>query len=443
MRLKYEWSDDMKREKEHRRKRKWNQGYFLQVVCLLVVVAILSLNQEAIREYRTMRQGTLIEEDFVEEINQGLQVTSGLQQEKCAVVPSNSSNLEEEFIKSVKEEKSRSQIDKLDSNIRGAYFSASRVSNSQKVEEIIQSLQGSGINAVVIDVKDDRGNITFATQHALAIEIDAVNPCIWNVQAMTEQFHAAGFYVIGRVVAFRDPILAVSHPSYAVRNLDGSVFYDRAKDTWLNPYYEPCWEYIVDIAMEAVEYGFDEIQFDYMRFSTEAKEEKVSFGKKQEGYSKTEVITDFVQYAVKRLHQKDAKVSADVFGAIIHSEIDAKTVGQDYVELSRYLDYICPMIYPSHYADGCYGLEVPDLQPYELILAVLKESSFELMAIDEEYHCAVVRPWLQDFTASWKSVYQQYGLLEVKAQIQGVYDSGYQEWLLWNSSGRYSTADVK
>lgn len=329
----------------------------------------------------------------------------------------------------------------LKDEIHGIFYSALRVSSRDKVEQILKSIEDTQINAVVIDVKDDTGKITYDTDNELANQIGAVSGQIWDISEMLQMFHEKGIYVIARVVAFRDPVLTASIPEYAVQNLDGSVFYDRSGDAWLNPYNEKNWSYLLEIADEAVELGFDEIQFDYVRFSTEAKSDKVNFGVDSEEYTKTEVITDFVQYAVKELHQQDAIVSADVFGTIISSEVDAKTVGQDYVQLSRYLDYICPMIYPSHYADGCYGLEVPDLQPYELILGALNDSVKELVSIDEELHCAVVRPWLQDFTASWKSSYQSYGIDQVNEQIQGVYDSGYTQWLLWNSSGKYSISN--
>lgn len=403
-----------------------------------MAAVIFGGSQQTIRGQLFQKQGTLTQEESESEINLLTQEAVSLQQTDTCNTQLYGLNQEQGSVEPDDELVEKQVKESLDSNIRGAYFSASRVSNRTKVEKIIQSLEGTGINAVVIDVKDDCGKITFDAKHKLATEIDAVKPVIWDIQEMVELFHEAGIYVIGRVVAFRDPILAVAHPSYAILDLAGNVFYDRAKDTWLNPYHQACWEYLVGIAMEAADSGLDEIQFDYVRFSTEAKEGKVSFGANAKEYTKTQVITDFVKYAVKQLHQKDVKVSADVFGAIINSEIDAKTVGQDYVELSRYLDYICPMVYPSHYADGCYGIAVPDLQPYELIVAALKDSNHELKVIDEEYHCAVVRPWLQDFTASWKAEYQRYGVQEVTEQIQGVYDSGYQEWLLWNSTGRYS-----
>jgi hypothetical protein len=130
-------------------------------------------------------------------------------------------------------------------------------------------------------------------------------------------------------------------------------------------------------------------------------------------------------------------VSADVYGTVIDSKVDAGIVGQNYKEMARYLDYICPMIYPSHYQDGAYGIKHPDLKPYELILSALGKSQAALKGLDGN-NKAVVRSWLQDFTATWLNNHKSYGPDEIRAQIQGVYDAGYEEWILWNGSNNYT-----
>ena len=113
-------------------------------------------------------------------------------------------------------------------------------------------------------------------------------------------------------------------------------------------------------------------------------------------------------------------------------------MGQNYVEMSKYLDYICPMIYPSHFADGNYGVEHPDLEPFNIIRKVLRASKNKLNEIPEGEHRAIVRPWLQDFTATWIKNYQEYGPSQIREQISGVYVVGYSEWLLWNASCNYT-----
>ena len=156
------------------------------------------------------------------------------------------------------------------------------------------------------------------------------------------------------------------------------------------------------------------------------------------GRDKKTVITEFVQYASEKLKNEGAFVAADVFGAIMGGGIDSDTVGQSYGDMANHLDYICPMIYPSHYGDGNFGIEHPDTQPYDTILAALQLSKEDLSGYAAEgQDQAVVRPWLQDFTASYLKNYIKYGNDEIKAQIQAVYDAGYEEWLLWSAACNY------
>ena len=155
------------------------------------------------------------------------------------------------------------------------------------------------------------------------------------------------------------------------------------------------------------------------------------------------MITEFCQYAYENLASQGLFVSADVFGTIIGSEIDANAVGQIYADMAKHLDYICPMVYPSHYGQGNFGLEYPDKQPYETILGAMQKSKVVLdKAADEDDHVhnqAIVRPWLQDFTASYlgEGKYITYGYEEVQQQIQAVLAAGYEEWMLWSAANRY------
>lgn len=194
----------------------------------------------------------------------------------------------------------------------------------------------------------------------------------------------------------------------------------------------------MEAGTQAAEAGFDEIQFDYIRFATDSTMRQVVFDEEEtKGRSKTDIIAEFTQYAYDSLTPLGVFVSADVFGAIIGSEEDAGAVGQIYGEMAQSLDYICPMIYPSHYGDGNFGLDHPDLHPYETILGALQKSEEELSAYPEEERQAVVRPWLQDFTATYLKHHMKYGNDEIREQIQAVYDAGYEEWILWNASNNY------
>ena len=191
--------------------------------------------------------------------------------------------------------------------------------------------------------------------------------------------------------------------------------------------------------------GFDEVQFDYIRFCTERGVGDVVFDEAEtRGRSKTDVITEFTAYAYDRLSPQGIYVAADVFGAIIGSEIDSMSVGQVYEDMAAHLDYICPMIYPSHYGDGNFGIEHPDTEPYRTILAALQKSSGVLEAARQEgQHQAIVRPWLQDFSASYLKHYIEYGPEEIRAQIQATYDAGYDEWMLWSAACSYTWDGLK
>ena len=199
------------------------------------------------------------------------------------------------------------------------------------------------------------------------------------------------------------------------------------------------------IGAEAAGVGFGEVQFDYIRFCTERGVGDVVFDEAEtRGRSKTDVITEFTAYAYDRLSPQGIYVAADVFGAIIGSEIDSMSVGQVYEDMAAHLDYICPMIYPSHYGDGNFGIEHPDTEPYRTILAALQKSSGVLEAARQEgQHQAIVRPWLQDFTASYLKHYIEYGPEEIRAQIQATYDAGYDEWMLWSAACSYTWDGLK
>ena len=182
-----------------------------------------------------------------------------------------------------------------------------------------------------------------------------------------------------------------------------SLFRNRSGLAWIKPKKKKFWDYLGEIGTQAADMGFDEVQFDYIRFCTEKGVGDVVFDEADTmGRSKTDVITEFTAYAYDSLSPQGIFVSADVFGAIIGSEIDAQSVGQIYGEMAGHLDYICPMIYPSHYGDGNFGIDHPDTEPYATVLAALQGSVRELTAYEQEGgKLAAVRPWLQDFTASY------------------------------------------
>ena len=323
--------------------------------------------------------------------------------------------------------------------VKGIYVSAYVAGTGDMMDKIIEEIDRTELNAVVIDVKDDQGRITFAMDSPTVNEIGACQVFIKDLPGLMQKLKEHNIYPIARVVAFRDPYLAEKKPEWSLHVADGSIYRDHKGLAWVNPYKQEVWDYLVEVGKQAGELGFKEIQFDYIRFAVDSTMKDVVFDDADTlGRSKTEAITEFISYAYDRLAREGLYVSADVFGTIMRSQEDADSVGQRYTEMAEYLDYICPMIYPSHYADGNYGIAHPDMQPYETICAALMDSRKELyFAGKDGDHIAVVRPWLQDFTASWLTNHIPYGGPEVRSQIQAVYDCGYDEWLLWDAACTY------
>ncbi|MEY8394080.1 putative glycoside hydrolase [Lachnospiraceae bacterium 45-P1] len=328
--------------------------------------------------------------------------------------------------------------------VRGIYISGPMSGSTELFQNILDSMEGTEINTVVIDFKDDQGRITCQIDSPVATEIGACRPYVKDIRSLISSLKERGLYVIARVVAFRDPYLAEQKPEWSLHLADGSLYRDRQGMAWVDPYRIEVWDYLVEVGTAAKEVGFDEVQFDYIRFSTEGTMKQVVFDEEvTKGRSKTDAITEFVKYAYENLASQGLFVSADVFGTIIDSEIDANAVGQIYTEMAKHLDYICPMIYPSHYGAGNFGLDYPDKQPYETVLAALQKSKTVMeQAAEADGHVssqAVVRPWLQDFTASYlgEGKYISYGYEEIQKQIQAVKDAGYDEWMLWSAANRY------
>ena len=309
--------------------------------------------------------------------------------------------------------------------VKGIYISAYVAGTPSMVDNLIAELDRTEANTLVIDLKDDFGRVACAMESPLVQELGSSKTYISDIQGLMEKLEEHDIYAIARIPAFRDAWLGDVRPDWCIKKADGTVFRDRDGNAWVNPYKKEAWDYLVEIAVEAGKLGFKEVQFDYVRFCTEKGMKEAVFDEADvQGRSRTGIILEFMEYAYDRLKAEGLFVSADVFGAIINSDVNADSVGQIYGEMAKHLDYISPMIYPSHYADGNYGIAHPDMQPYETICAALMD-------------IAVVRPWLQDFTASWLTNHIPYGGPEVRSQIQAVYDCGYDEWLLWDAACTY------
>lgn len=334
--------------------------------------------------------------------------------------------------------------ERIPKKVKGIYISAYVAGTESLIDEIIQHIDQTEINAVVIDVKDDNGRITFSMDTPMVNEIDSVQKLIPDIETLINKLKEHNIYTIARIVAFRDPYLPEQRPDLALKLADGSVYRDNKGLAWVNPYKQEVWDYLMEVGIGAKNVGFDEVQFDYIRFSTEKGINHVVFDEEDtQGRSKRDIITEFVDYIYEELADEGVFVAADVFGAVIGGGVDSDSVGQSYGDMAEHLDYLCPMIYPSHYGDGNFGIDHPDTRPYDTILVALKGSKEALNIHGDDDHIVTVRPWLQDFTATYLDHYIEYGDAQVREQIQAVYDAGYDEWILWNAACRYHWGGLK
>lgn len=325
--------------------------------------------------------------------------------------------------------------------VRGIYVTGP-MAGSAAMDDLITLVDETELNAMVIDVKNDDGNITYKMNLDSAQELGACVNYISDMEGLMAKLKEHQIYTIARIVCFKDPYLAAGRPELALTKPDGEPVTDSNGLAFVNPYKEETWEYLVDVAVAASELGFDEIQFDYVRFPIGEDADAADYGVDQNARSKEAAITGFLSYAEERLHERQIAYGADVFGTIIGSKTDVERVGQNYQTIGEIADVLSPMVYPSHYGNGVFGLDVPDAYPYETVLGALQGSVRELETIGEKDR-AVVRPWLQSFTATWVPGHISYEGEEIRKQIQAVYDAGYEEWILWNASNRYSAEGLE
>ncbi len=333
-----------------------------------------------------------------------------------------------------------------DIKVKALYLTGWTAGSMKKVEHYVNLANTTEINSYVIDIKDDDGYVGYESQLPEVREIEGWKKK-YDVDKVLKEFHDNNVHIIGRIVCFKDPVLSSKKPELAIKDQRGGLYKTKNTDgntiTWLNPYEKGSWPYLVNIAKEAVEKGFDEIQFDYIRFANDGPKKYMDFSAYTQ--SKHEAIDEFLDYARKEL--PGVVLSADVFGIVCESPADTEGIGQNLDTIGKNIDYISPMAYPSHYALGQIVNKVkfskPDLDPYGVVYNTLLKAKNRIAEISG--YKANVRPYLQDFTASWigKGNYQSYGAEQVKQQIKATYDAGYDEWILWDASNTYSEAGLQ
>ena len=312
---------------------------------------------------------------------------------------------------------------KLPAEVRGIHVTMALASLDGKLKEYLK-LVDDGLNTIELDVKDENGEVGFVTSTVpLAREVGAAKP-YYKPREAARLIHAKGVYLIGRVVVFEDPRLSAGRPELAIKNPDGSVWRNDAGLGWTNPYDRRVWDYNVSLAEVAARAGFDEIQFDYVRFPTDGDVESIVYPNKTStppGW----VIAEFVHYAAKRLKPLGVRISTDVFGLSATRDLG---IGQIPKRIAKYVDAVYPMVYPSHYGSGEYGLDDPNGSPGATVEWSLADFRRELKTSKAE-----LIPWLQDFSYG-----RNYGLADVRAQIEAARLMGARGYLLWNPLGVYT-----
>lgn len=325
--------------------------------------------------------------------------------------------------------------------VRGIYVTGNSA-GGEKFESLVDFINSTDLNSMVIDVKEDAGHISFAPEEGSIYE-EIGTTFIADPEHMMERLEEEGIYPIARVVVFKDNMLAEARPDLSFKE-NGQVWKNGKGESFVNPFEKEVWEYNVEIAKMAAEMGFKEIQFDYVRFPEgfENKDEQLEYSMGDYAdldinniQKRVEAVTDFVAYAREGLSSYDVDVSVDIFGYAATIE-EAPGIGQNFSKISENVDIISSMIYPSHWG-SYFGIANPDEEPYNLVNEYSKVENEVLDALEES---PVSRPWLQDFSAPW--LYSgptfEYGKAEVEAQIKALYENGIDEFLLWNAGNNYT-----
>ncbi|MFA5577720.1 MAG: putative glycoside hydrolase [Tissierellaceae bacterium] len=331
--------------------------------------------------------------------------------------------------------------------VKGIYMTGHTLGLKSRFHDLLDLIDRTELNAVVVDIKDDYGTLTYKSSIEMVREIEADKVIkdrdfVGSMKLLAEK----DIYPIARIVTFKDRTAASKRPDLSIKSKDGSVWRDNKGDAWLNPYNKDSWEYPIQIAEEAALKGFKEIQFDYVRFPTDGKRDLIDYGKDAEQPMR-EAIAAFLSYARERLEPYGVYVSADVFGLVTTVEDDMR-LGQHLETLATAVDFLCPMVYPSHYALGSYGVPYPDAEPYKIVNRSMSVAKERIDALETDEKKALLRPWLQDFSAPWLkkdygSHYISYGAAQIKEQKEATYDADLDQWILWNAGNKYTEAGLE
>jgi hypothetical protein len=324
----------------------------------------------------------------------------------------------------------------LPAELRGVYVTAATAGSDKRLVALLASTGKLGYNAVVVDLKNDSGSLSFVPKSAELLAEAPVSKTIADLDKVVEAVHNAGFYIIARVPVFQDPAYAKKHPATALKRSNGSLWQDRRGLSWVDPAAEASWKYNVAIAKEAYGRGFDEIQFDYIRFATDGDTKNIVYpyyDAKKEKFRN--VIARLFVYLDAELRGNGIPISVDLFGFTAWHQNDLG-IGQWYDDGVRHFDFVSPMVYPSHYPSGTLGYAAPAKHPYEIVSDSLKKGNEVLItakAGDANAVLATQRPWLQAFDMG-----ATYTAEMMLAQIKASRENGVSGFIFWNAANNYA-----
>ena len=336
--------------------------------------------------------------------------------------------------------------------VKGIYLTSWSGGSNKKIDEVIGLSKTFGINSVVIDIKDFSGYLAYDTGLEQVKKYKAHEIKIANITDVINKLHSENIYIIARITVFQDPVVAKARPDFAVRRKStGGVWLDRKGLGWIDPAGKDYWNYIVDISKDAHSRGFDELNFDYIRFPSDGNLSDMEFSSWDQKIPKHEIIREFFKYLRNNL--TGVKISADIFG-LATIQKDDLGIGQIIEDAYENFDYVSPMVYPSHYASGFLGYKNPAKYPYEVIKYSMENAVKKLNMLDEKLNSvsstassstsfatnnkklAQLRPWIQDFDLG-----ADYDAKMVKLEIDATKDAlgdKFAGFLLWSPSNVYT-----
>lgn len=316
--------------------------------------------------------------------------------------------------------------------VRGLYVNRFAAQSEKRMRGLIAIADSTEINALVIDMKDEFG-LNYDSPDPMVARNAGHMGRIPHLKELVDTLKAHHIVPIARIVVFKDSVAARNNPDHVIRKPDGTPWHDKRGLTWVDPYDKAIWEYDIRVAEDMARIGFAEVQFDYIRFPEPYKSLPPQVFRDADGVSKPRALASFFHTACPRVHKLGARCTADIFG-LVTTVPGALEVGQQWEELAPAADVLLPMVYPSHYPHGSFGIDRPNAEPYRVVdIAISRAHERDLkLGVTRAEH---VRPWLQAF--SLKGMMPKYGAHELSEQKRAVYDAGYDGWVLWNPGSLY------